>query len=208
MTGYSSTVSATLAGPSRLSDDGVLATASLRNSLGTADDVRTSVGSSDGGGEESVGVGSGVVGGLAESRVGNHGVPGVDGDNRTGVASSAELRTSRVDSVNDGRNGGLAGVDELVADGDSVEVSPVAVGESDDLRDGGAGLGDVVDTSEDLHALGDGGRSDGVELVAVDTVKTDHRVATEAGKVGVDLASRLASAVGVVGRVGDANAAV
>ena len=208
LTRYSGTVRATLAGPSGLGDDSVLATTSLGDSLSTADDIGTSICSSDGRGEETVSVGSSVVGSLAESRVGNKGIPGVDSDDRAVVAGGAEERTGSVDSVDDSGDGGLARVDELVADGDGVKVLPVAVGKCNDLSNSGGDLGDVVDTSKDLHALGNGNRADGVELVAVDAVETDHGVATKVGKVSADLAGGLASAIGIVGRVGDTNTTV
>lgn len=193
--------------PARLSDNSLLAAASSANLLGVAGDLLAGGGGSGGGVEEGVGVGGAVVGGGAEGGVGDQSGPGVDGDELAGVAGCGEEAAGDAESSNDFRDGGLARVDELVADGDCVEVGPVAVGEGDDFGDFSGGLSDVVDAGEELHALGDGGGADGVELVAVGAVDADETVAVELGEVRGDLAGGLAGAVGVVGRVGDTEAA-
>ena len=207
LTGDSHSVGRSLAGPAGLGDHGVHTAASLADRLSAAENVWASVGGGDVGVEECVGVGGSVVGGLAESRVLGDGVPGVDGDDLASVACSAEEATSDTNGSDDFRDGSTAVVDELVTDADGVEAVPVASGVGDDLGDFRCGLGDVVNTGEELHTLSLGSGTDGVELVAVDTVQADHGVSIETGEVGVDLALRLASTVCVVGRVGEAETA-
>ena len=207
LAGNSLAIGGTLAGPAGLGDHSVHTTAGLADGLSAAENVWASVGGGDVGVEEGMGVGGGVVGGLAESRVLGHGVPGIDGDDLTSVASSAEEATGDPDGSDDFRNGSTAVVDELVADADGVEAVPVAGSEGDDLGDLRSSLGDVVDTGEELHTLGLSSGTDGVELVAVDTIHADHGVSIEGLKVGVDLALRLAGTVCVVGRVGEAETA-
>ena len=207
LAGNSLAIGGTLAGPAGLGDHSVHTTAGLADGLSAAENVWASVGGGDVGVEEGMGVGGGVVGGLAESRVLGHGVPGIDGDDLTSVACSAEEATGDTNGGDDFGNGSTAVVDELVADADGVEAGPVAGGKGDDFGDLRGSLGDVVDTGEELHALGLSSGTNGVELVAVDTVHADHGVSIEGLKIRVDLALRLAGTVCVVGRVGEAETA-
>jgi len=191
--------------PAGFSDHGVLSTTSAGNGLHLGENPWTGVGSLDVTVKVWVSVGSGVVGSLAKSWVGLDGNKGVDSDDLASVAGSREKATGGRDGRGDGADGSGTRVDELVTDGDGVEVRPVTVGSSDDGGDLGSDLGDVVNTGKDLHALGLGDSEDVLDLVAVGTVDTDHVVvaAVNLSKVGGDLCSGLAANVarGDVSRV-------
>ena len=191
--------------PAGLGDHGVLATANRGDGLHLGKDPRTSVGSSDATVEVWVGVDGSVVGSLAKSWVVLDGDKGVDGDDEARVTGGGEKTAGGGDGRSDGADGSGTRVDKLVSDGDGVEVRPVTVGSSDDGGDLRGSLGNVVDTGKDLHALWLGSSEDVLDLVAVDTVDTDHVVlaAVNQSKVGGDLGGSLASnvAIGDVSRV-------
>lgn len=203
LAGDGGAVGGTLPWPATLSDDDLLATTGRSDTLRLLEHKLAGLLGSATAVEESVRIGSGVIGALAELGVGNHGDKGVDSDHRTRVASGIEDRTGRVDSGDDGRDTSTS-VDELVADGNGVNGAPVTLDGGDDLVGLGLDRVDVEDTDKQLHTLGSGGGLDRVDLVTVGAIDTNHSVAVDLGKVGSDLILRLAGSIIVVWRVHDA----
>jgi hypothetical protein len=128
--------------------------------------------------KEGVGVGGTVVGGVAEFRVGNERIEGVDGDDGSQVASGAEGRACRVDCGNDIGYGGASSVDELVANGNSGDCLGGEV--MFDLRYQGGELsfnvGDGEEAREDSKVVGNCGGSDGLDLITLDAIDADGSV--------------------------------
>lgn len=196
----SSTVWRTLRWPAGLGDNNALATACISDTLCLVLDEVTSLLSGLATIEESMAVGSGVVGSLAKSRVGDRGNESVNGDHIARVASSLEDTTGSANSGSNLADRGLATVDELIADTDGIDTVPVTLG----LLDEGVGLlleqGKVEDTNEELSVTS----SENVRhLVAVGTVETNQVVAGDLLEVTLDLLSGLAGVVPVVWRVSD-----
>lgn len=191
--------------PSRLSDDGPLATAGILNALGLVLDERAGLVGSLTAVEEGVAVSSSVVGSLADGWVGDHGDEGVNGHNVSVVASSLQNTTGSADGSNDSR-GGSALVDELVANADGVDHVPVALRSVDDGLGLGGTVGDIVDSDKKLHVLRLGGSHDVLDLAAVGAVKTNHAIAGDLLEVALHLICALAAAIVVVRRVRETEA--
>lgn len=94
-----------------------------------------------------------VVGLVTELWVRNGGNSSVNGDNWSGVTSASEKSACGLDCGDDGSGIGTI-VDELVADGYSVDVAPVTANSANDGVDLALETGEREDTSEQLYAVG------------------------------------------------------
>ena len=197
------TVAATLVRPAGFDAHDVLTTG-RGDSLHLLQQPGTGFTASNGPVPVGVGVEGNVVGVLAEFRVVQDGNVGVDRDDWTRVAGGGQEGFGGGDVLADLGSRGLAVVDKLVTDGDSVDVAPGAVG-GDGARHLLDTLGELVDeedAQEQLLAVGLG-LEDVFNLVTVDAVQSDETVVGQLGQVGLDGGQVLAGAVAVVRRVGD-----
>lgn len=198
------TVRVTSVWPAGLSNHNTLTATSSRHSLDLLQDPVTGVTGNDVAVEESVCVDGHVVTAATQTWVVDDSNESVNTNNGTIVAGRLQSSSTLVDVALDLAHGGLAGVDQLVTDGDGVDDRPTAVGGNGRGQSANvaSNVADVEDTSKDL--LAGGKSSQNVRnLVAVHTIESDGGVALELSKVALDLASRLTAAIGVVRRVGD-----
>lgn len=151
--------------------------------------------------EEWMAVDCAVVGCIAKGWVGTCSNERVDSDNLASVTSSFEKCASCTNGSNDGRSRSSTGVDELIADRDSVEAAPVAIGRRNDSCNLRAERAQIIDASEQFHTLGLGSSEDSCYLVAISTIGSDQGVASDRLKVSSDLRLSLARAIRVVWRV-------
>jgi len=196
----SSAVAATLPWPAGLGDDDTLATTGISDALGLVEDELAGLLGGATTVEESVAVGSGVVGGLANGWVGNHCNESVDSHDVSSVSSSLEETTSGTDS-SDNLVSWSTLVDKLVANGDGVDGRPVVLSSLSNELDLVLNISDVENTGEDLGVLGLSGRQNVAGLVAVGAVSTEEAVTVELGEVCVHIGGVLAGTVVVVWRV-------
>lgn len=156
--------------------------------------------------KEGVAVDSAVVGRVAERRVSATSHEGVNGNHAACETRSPKLRASRTYSRDHSRGRSNAGVDNLIANADSVERAPVAIGSGDNGRNLRVESVEVEDAGKELQAVGLGSRENCSDLVAVGTVDPHHRVLLDirdAIKVSGDLLGRFAVSIGQVRRVGE-----
>lgn len=195
----SNAVAVSLPWPAGLGDDDTLATASLRDALGLVENELTGLLSGAATIEESVAVGSSVVGSLAKRWVGNHCNESVDGDDVSGVTSGLEEATSGANSSNNLVSWGSL-VDKLVTDGDGVNDRPVVLCGLDDDVDLVGNISNVEHSSEDLCVLALSSGNDVLDLGAVGSVDTEKAVAIELLEVRLHLSRVLATTgIGVWG---------
>ena len=114
--------------PARLGDDDALSARLARDLARLASDVGARARGRLRGVEEGVAVGRAVVGRFAELGVREEHGEGVDCDDGAGVACWAERVARLLQGLHHLLGGGLAAVDELVADGDGVDGGPVGGG--------------------------------------------------------------------------------
>ncbi|KAH3670883.1 hypothetical protein OGAPHI_000594 [Ogataea philodendri] len=152
----------------------------------------------------SVGTEGNVVGVLTEVWVGNDGNVGIDGNKGTREARAGKSRLGLADVVLDVRRSSSASVDELVTNGDGVNVVPgtVFLNSVLDLGNTVSNGVDVVDTQEEFLVV-TLGLQNVFDLVTVDTVKSDQTVVRELFQVTLDLGQGLTSTGGRVRRVSD-----
>ena len=201
------TIVAALRGPTRLRQHRLLPSARGADALRGVDRPSARLGRLDVRVEKGVGVGGGEIRGMAEFGMGHDSIKGVDRHDIALVACSLELGARSAYGVDDGTDhGGALLVDDLVADADGLDVTPVAIHRLDEQSYFSVDLMDIVDAREDLHAFRLRRLADGGHLVAVGTIDTDEAVAFDLRKVGAHLSLTLAGVIGVVGRVHDSQA--
>lgn len=198
-------VRVTLGWPAGLSNENLLGvTTGVGDSLELQQDPVTGILGGNVTVKESVGVNSHVVRVLTQVRVVDHGNEGVDTDDRTRVTLGLQSRSTRLDVLADLGRSGLASVNQLVTDRDGADNVPTTVvldslGQSLNVL---LNLVDVKDTGEKLLAWSET-RKSSLDLVTVDTVKSDGLETRQLQNFLLDLGSRLTATVVRVWRVGD-----
>lgn len=113
---------------------------------------------------------------------------GIHSHDLAGIASCFQQVPCGAQGGHNSSSIGRARIDQLVPDGDGIEVAPIAVcggGNKPNLLAQGV---DVIDASEELEAMGLGSGQDGLDLIAVGPVDTHHGVARADGaQICVDL---------------------
>lgn len=197
-------VGVTLSWPTGLNNENLLTRTSVDKTLVLLGNPSTGVVGGDTTVKVGVGVGSNVVRDITQTLVGVDGNEGVNRDNRTGVTSGGQSSSTFVDIRLDLGHSGGTSVDQLVTDGDGVDLAP-AVSGLDGSSQGGDTLSNCVnkvDTSEKL--LGRRHTSqDVLNLVTVDTIKSNHLVSRKTLDLRLDLTGRLTGTVGSVRGVGN-----
>lgn len=196
--------------PSRLGDDDLLTRIAHGggNAADLALDPRARTVGLDGGIEERMRIRGAVIRRLAQFRMRDQRVEGVDRDDGAGESGFSEDVARGAEGGDDFGDAGFAHVDELVADGDGGDDArgEVAVQLADQAGEVGGDVGDGEEAGEDFDAFARGGFGDGGDLVAVHAVDADGAVGGEGVEVRVDLVLRFAGSVAVVGGVADAEA--
>lgn len=197
----SNAVGVTAGRPAGLGDENILTTASRLDTLDLLDEPVTGTRGINVAIEESVGVDGNVVGESTETRVVDDSNESIDGDDGAGVAVSSKSGSGSANVTSNLVNGSSTHVDKLVTNRDGVDNTPSAVS-LDSIVNGTTSRLDathVKDTKEDL-LTGSKGSENVRNLVAVNAVDSNHRVAGELGNISLDLISGLAS-TGLVGGV-------
>lgn len=104
--------------------------------------------------EPGVDVDSSVVGGLAQNRVSNDGVKGIDGHNRSAESGSTQDLSCCVKLGHHRRCADLAVLDVLIPDRDSVDYGPIPIDRADQCCDCCVALEDVIDAENHFDAVG------------------------------------------------------
>lgn len=154
--------------------------------------------------EVGVSVSGNVVGQFTQTWVVDDGNESVYRDDWTGVTSSTQGRSTLGKVTGNLVDGGLTVVDQLVTDGDGVDIVPRTVGRDGSAHglDTGLDLVDKEDTQEQF-LVGLFGLQDVRDLVTVDTVQSDDLELGQPAQVGLNLGQRFTSTGSGVRRVSD-----
>lgn len=191
--------------PARFSDQNVFVTlASTPDSLDLFHDPGTGVFSGGVVVKVGVGVDGHEVGVVTQAWVVNDSDESVDRHDWTIVACGGQMSSTLLDVRANLGNGGLTAVNQLVTDGNSVDVVPGTV-RVDGILDGVNTVldsVDVIDTQEQL-LVGGLALQDSANLVTVDTVQSDDVETGQLAQLRSDLGRALTGAGVAVRRVGD-----